>query len=181
MMTWKSFMHFGLVLLGMLVCWGLSSCSPWERDLDKVYQAAQKGNKNAMYAVVMHYEEFQALAPVDSFKLYQRKLIESGNHKVITQAWLDEWEAYEKSHPNMDAGESIDKRHAIAAKWARIGIAYNDAESYHDLGSYYAVLYHESHDPQTQSEHRNVFRRLGKTGMKGKGFVETWRPESFLW
>lgn len=48
MLTWKSFMHSRLVLLGMLLCWGLSSCSPWERDLNKVYQAAQKGNKNAM-------------------------------------------------------------------------------------------------------------------------------------
>lgn len=48
MLAWKSFMHSGLVLLGMLLCWGLSSCSPWERDLNKVYQATQKGNKNAM-------------------------------------------------------------------------------------------------------------------------------------
>lgn len=136
--------------------------------MDKVYQAAQKGNKNAMYAVVMHYEEFQALAPVDSFKLYQRKLIESGNHKVITQAWLDEWEAYEKSHPNMDAGESIDKRHAIAAKWARIGIAYNDAESYHDLSSYYAVLYHESHDPQDSIRASECFQKAWENWYEGE-------------
>ena len=118
-------MRFGLVLLGMLLCWGLSSCSPWERDLDRVYQVAQKGDMNAMYAVVMNYEEFQALVPVDSFKLYQRKLIEAGNHEVITQVWLDELAAYEKVHPNMDAGERSDKLNAIAAKWHRIGIEYN--------------------------------------------------------
>ncbi len=57
MLAWKSFMHSGLVLLGMLLCWGLSSCSPWERDLNKVYQAAQKGNKNAMLEAVLNFSK----------------------------------------------------------------------------------------------------------------------------
>ena len=46
MLAWKSFMHSGLVLLGMLLCWGLSSCSPWERDLNKVYHTYGKPNLN---------------------------------------------------------------------------------------------------------------------------------------
>ena len=168
MVAWKSFMRSGLVLLGMLLCWGLSSCSPWESDLDRVYQVAQKGDKNAMYAVVMNYEEFQALVPVDSFKLYQRKLIESGNHKVITEAWLAEWAAYEKAHPNMDAGERSDKLNSIAAKWHRIGIEYNDVESYHDLGDYYYLLYHKTHNPQDSIRASECFQKAWENWYAGE-------------
>lgn len=42
------FYAFRIGLIGNAFVLGLSSCSPWERDLNKVYQAAQKGNKNAM-------------------------------------------------------------------------------------------------------------------------------------
>ena len=168
MVAWKSLMHSGLVLLGMLLCWGLSSCSPWERDLDRVYQVAQKGDKNAMYAVVMNYEEFQAIVPMDSFKLYQRKLIESGNNAVITDAWLAEWAAYEKAHPNMDAGERSDKLHAIAAKWHRIGIEYNDAESYYNLGDHYSLLYHKTHNPQDSIKASECFQKAWENWHQGE-------------
>ena len=43
------FYAFRIGLIGnAFVLGAVSSCSPWERDLNKVYQAAQKGNKNAM-------------------------------------------------------------------------------------------------------------------------------------
>ena len=43
MVVWKLFMRFGLVLLGMLLCWGLSSCSPWERRFGQGVPSRAKG------------------------------------------------------------------------------------------------------------------------------------------
>lgn len=79
-----------LLVVSIVSCLLLGSCSPWESDLENVYQAAQKEDKNAMFAVVRHYDDFKDVVPLDSFKRYQQVLIESGNDAIITDAWLQE-------------------------------------------------------------------------------------------
>ena len=48
-----------LLVISIVLCLLLGSCSPWESDLENVYQAAQKEDKNAMFAVVRHYDDFK--------------------------------------------------------------------------------------------------------------------------
>ena len=65
-----------LLVVSIVSCLLLGSCSPWESDLENVYQAAQKEDKNAMFAVVRHYDDFKDVVPVDSFERYRQVLIE---------------------------------------------------------------------------------------------------------
>lgn len=101
-----------------------------------------------MFAVVMYFDDFNGIVPLDSFKRYQRVLIEDGNHEVISQASSDEFNEYAKSHPKMDSKKLMDKLSDIGVKWDKIGIRYGDVESYADLGSYYHVEYLTDHQPK---------------------------------
>ena len=123
----------------------LVSCSVWNSDLDKVYQAAQKNDKNAMFAIVKHYRDFKDIVPIDSFKRYQQTLIESGNNAIITDAWLQEWKEYREKHPKMLDEEYKNKQNDIIFKWAQIGIKYNDEYSYYSMGDYYNAKYKQTH------------------------------------
>lgn len=155
----KCFRHLTLLVIGGFLCVGFSSCTPWKKDLDKVYQAAQKGNKHAMFAVVMYFDDFNGVVPLDSFKRYQRVLIEDGNHEVISQASSDEFNEYAKSHPKMDSKKLMDKLADIGVKWDKIGIRYGDVESYADLGSYYHVEYLKGHQPKDSIESLECYQK----------------------
>ena len=134
-----------LLVISIVLCLLLGSCSPWESDLENVYQAAQKEDKNAMFAVVRHYDDFKDVVPVDSFKRYQQVLIESGNDAIITDAWLQEWADFRKPHPKMSDEEYEDRRNDILFKWAQIGIKYNNPDSYYDMGDYYNSRFLRTH------------------------------------
>lgn len=69
-----------LLAVPIVSCILISSCSPWESDLENVYQAAQKEDKNAMFAIVKHYADFEDIVPIDSFERYKQELIESGKY-----------------------------------------------------------------------------------------------------
>lgn len=159
---------FHSVSLCILLCFGLSSCSPWDRNLDDVYQAARKGNKNAMYAVVMHYEDFRDIVPLDSFKCYRNILVESGNHEVITNAWLTECAEYRKSHPGLDAEKVNRETDAIALKWNRIGAEYNDAGSYYALGSHYEVQYTKNRHPEDSLKAMEYYQKAWENWHAGE-------------
>lgn len=134
-----------LLVISIVLCLLLGSCSPWESDLENVYQAAQKEDKNAMFAVVRHYDDFKDVVPLDSFKRYQQVLIESGNDAIITDAWLQEWADFRKPHPKMSDEEYEDRRNDILFKWAQIGIKYNNPDSYYDMGDYYNSRFLRTH------------------------------------
>lgn len=134
-----------LLVVSIVSCLLLGSCSPWDSDLENVYHAAQKEDKNAMFAVVKHYSDFKNIVPVDSFERYKQVLIESGNNTIITDSWLQEWADYRKAHPNMSDKEYEDSRNAIIFKWAQIGIKYNSPSSYYDMGVYYNSKYMRTH------------------------------------
>ena len=126
LMVMKYMDHFRkdlLLVVSIVSCLLLGSCSPWESDLENVYQAAQKEDKNAMFAVVRHYDDFKDVVPLDSFERYRQVLIESGNDAIITDAWLQEWADFRKPHPKMSDEEYEDRRNDILFKWAQIGIS----------------------------------------------------------
>lgn len=134
-----------LLVVSIVACLLLGSCSPWKSDLENVYQAAQKEDKNAMFAVVQHYSDFKYVVPVDSFERYRQVLIESGNDAIITDAWLQEWDDFCKAHPKMSEEEYEDRRNDILFKWAQIGIKYNNPNSYYDMGDYYNSKFLRTH------------------------------------
>lgn len=134
-----------LLVVSIVSCLLLGSCSPWESDLENVYQAAQKEDKNAMFAVVRHYDDFKDVVPLDSFERYRQVLIESGNDAIITDAWLQEWADFRKPHPKMSDEEYEDRRNDILFKWAQIGIKYNNPDSYYDMGDYYNSRFLRTH------------------------------------
>lgn len=146
-----------LILLFITLCLILTSCSPWEQDLDRVYKAAQNNDKNAMFAVVIHYDHFNSIVPLDSFKRYQQILIESGNNKIITNSMLDEFRGYEKAHPNVSYEKLHGKLDEIALKWYYTGIKYNDVKSYNSLGYFYHVRYLNNHSKEDSIKAREYY------------------------
>ena len=142
-----------LILLFITFCLILTSCSPWEQDLDRVYKAAQNNDKNAMFAVVIHYDHFNSIVPLDSFKWYQQILIESGNNKIITNSMLDEFREFENAHPKVSYEKLHGKLDEIALKWYYTGIKYNDVKSYNSLGYFYHVRYLNNHSKEIGRAH----------------------------
>ena len=134
-----------LLAVSIVSCILISSCSPWESDLENVYQAAQKEDKNAMFAIVKHYADFEDVVPIDSFERYKQELIESGNNEIITDAWLQEWDDFCKAHPKMSDEEYANRRNEILFKWAQIGMKYNNPYSYYDMGDYYNSKFQRTH------------------------------------
>ncbi len=135
-------------LLCIVLCFGLSSCSPWESDIDRVCQAAQKGDKNAMFAIIEHEDKFKDKVSPELFKSYLDTLIASGNHEAIIKARLKESAEYRRTHKGMDYERLRKGTDAIDLKWHYIGIKYNDIDSYSNLASHYQVRYRENHQPE---------------------------------
>lgn len=137
-----------IISIFLLLCGTLSSCSPWYRDIDRVYKAAREGDKNAMFAVVIHYDDFEQVVPKESFRKFQQVLIEDGNHEIIQKAMFAEWDEYDAAHPKMSEAQRERKREEIFKKWYQIGIDHNCAESYSDMAWHYAGRYVNHHNPQ---------------------------------
>lgn len=132
-------------LICILLCTGLAACDPWEKDLEKISQAAKKGDKNAMFVIVMNYKDFEKQVPDPLFEQYRMTLIQAGNHEVIYAAGKAEFKEYEKAHPQMDYEQSRKAEDAIMEKWYLKGIENNDVQSYRKLGNLYLSRYQQSH------------------------------------
>lgn len=168
-----------LLVVSIVSCLLLGSCSPWDSDLENVYHAAQKEDKNAMFAVVKHYSDFKNIVPVDSFERYKQVLIESGNKTIITDSWLQEWADYRKEHPNMSDKEYEDSRNAIIFKWAQIGIKYNSPSSYYDMGVYYNSKYMRTHVVEDSIMAKQYFQKAWENWHEGERLLRD-RKEGVL-
>lgn len=157
-----------LNILCMTLCLLVSSCSPWESDLENVYKAAQKGNKDAMFAIVRHYQNFKDVIPLDSFKHYQNILIANGDHKVLTDACLNELDEYLEAHPQKNGNESDSQKDAIILKWYHIGIQNGDIDSYYDLGNYYDVRYANYRHPQDSLKAIDLYQKAWENWHEGE-------------
>ena len=136
-----------LALLSM-ICLSLSSCSPWDSELEDIYQSAQNGDRLSQFAIIEEYESFKGIVPTDTLEAYLWRFIKEGNYRAIQLAKYKEVNEFIANNRNISNEEQEKGRESINLKWFKIGIENNNFNSYFHLSEYYDRQYEKSRNPQ---------------------------------
>ncbi len=139
------------IFIGTLCC-TLVSCSPWYSDLESVYESAQRGDTNAMYAIV-GYSKFENIVPQDTFIYYASVLTNLGYKNAASKLCYLEQENYIKSHQGRTKKEYIKQIDNIKLKWDI------KTKSYYSASDIYAkrfMMYRNTQDSVLAVEYRQL-------------------------
>ena len=135
-----------LALLSM-ICLSLSSCSPWDSELEEIYQSAQKGDRLSQFAIVKEYKKFKDIVPQDTMDAYMWRFIKEGNNEALLRAITNEEAQFRNANPNKTEKDIYKEYDKIYIKWYNIGIKYNNSESCYDLAKHYKNQYKKNGNP----------------------------------
>ena len=136
-----------LALLSM-ICLSLSSCSPWDSELEEIYQSAQEGDRLSQFAIIKEYNSFKDIVPADTLDAYLWRFIKEGNHIAINMATDRDWKKFCKENPEKIENNSKEEYNKHLLKWYDEGIKYNAHRSYSNIANYYWNQYIDTRDPQ---------------------------------
>ena len=139
---------FRILALLSMICLSLSSCSPWDSELEDIYQSAQNGDRLSQFAIIEEYESFKGIVPTDTLEAYLWRFIKEGNYRAIKLAKYKEVNEFIANNRNISNEEQEKGRESINLKWFKIGIENNNFNSYFHLSEYYDRQYEKSRNPQ---------------------------------
>lgn len=154
--TRHSLQAFALLLAA---CLSLSSCRPWESELEEIYEAAQNGDRLSQFAIIQEHKSFKDIVPEDTLYAYLWRFIREGRPEAFEIAEFMEWNKIPWGSKNHS--EQIDK---ITLKWAKEGIKYNNPQSYERLGNHYKALYRKTHSVQDSLKAADFYAQAIEAG-----------------
>lgn len=155
-------MHHPLQILALLfsVCFSLSSCAPWENELEGIYEAARSGDRLSQFAIIEEYHSFQDRVPEDTIQVYLWRFIKEGNHRAIDLAAIID---LNKLSYSTDYAEQSDRIHL---KWANEGIRHNNYLSYEYLADRHMDRYRKTGHLQDSLNADELYEKAIKAGHK---------------
>lgn len=134
--------HHSLQIFALLtiLCCLFPSCSPWESELDEIYEAAQNGDRLSQFAIIEEHQSFKDIVPEDTMQEYLEVFINEGNSRAISLAAIMELKKYDSSR----MGDYEKYSQKVLFKWYEVGIRHNDHESYKALGDHYMYKYDQT-------------------------------------
>lgn len=78
--------HHSLQIFALLtiLCCLFPSCSPWESELDEIYEAAQNGDRLSQFAIIEERQSFKDIVPEETMQEYLWKFVEEGNPRSFS-------------------------------------------------------------------------------------------------
>lgn len=134
--------HHSLQIFALLtiLCCLFPSCSPWESELDEIYEAAQNGDRLSQFAIIEERQSFKDIVPEETMQEYLWKFVEEGNPRSFSLgAKMD----LDKIRSN-GTQSYIEESEKIHIKWAYEGIKHNNCLSYKHLADHYMTRYEKN-------------------------------------
>lgn len=156
----KAYCPFMALAVLCTACFLFSSCSPWDGELEEIYEAAQNGDRLSRFAIIEEYNSFEDIVPEDTIQTYLWEFVREGNRRAIELGAV--MEVSKLDHTQID--KYIEQSDKIDLKWDNEGVKYNNYVSYKHLGDRQMEKYRQTGHVQDSLKAEELYQKAIAAG-----------------